>query len=86
MLELSENVVLNCSHENGTRTSYRWFKGAEPLANHSRFLLSPDRRLLTITRVLMADEDVYSCWVENAVSSAASAPIRLSVYRESEPA
>lgn len=84
MLELSENIVLNCSHENGTRTTYRWFKGGKPLTNDSRFLLSPDRKLLTITRVLMADEDIYSCSVENPVSSVTSLPIRLSVYSESD--
>lgn len=84
VLELSENVILNCSHDNGTRPTYRWFKGGKPLTNESRFLLSPDRKLLTITRVLMADEDVYSCSVENPVSSVTSGPIRLSVYRESE--
>uniref|UniRef100_H3CQA2 Hepatic and glial cell adhesion molecule n=1 Tax=Tetraodon nigroviridis TaxID=99883 RepID=H3CQA2_TETNG len=83
VLELSENVVLNCSHENGTRTAYRWFKGGKPLTNDSRFLLSPDRKLLTITRVLMADEDVYSCSVENPVSSVTSRPVRLTVYSES---
>lgn len=82
VLELSENVVLNCSHENGTRTTYRWFKGGKPLTNESRFLLSPDRKLLTITRVLMADEDIYSCTVENPVNNMTSTPIRLTVYSE----
>lgn len=85
LLELSENVVLNCSHENGTRATYRWFRGGEPLVHDSRFLLSPDHKLLTITRVLMADEDVYSCSVENPVSSGTSLPIRLTVYSESDP-
>ncbi|XP_011609487.1 hepatocyte cell adhesion molecule-like [Takifugu rubripes] len=83
VLELSENIVLNCSHENGTRTTYRWFKGGKPLTNESRFLLSPDRKLLTITRVLMADEDIYSCTVENPVNNMTSMPIRLTVYRRS---
>lgn len=82
MLELSENVVLNCSHQNGTRTSYRWFKGGKPVTNDSRFLLSPDRKLLTITRVLMADEDIYSCTVENPVNNVTSVPVRLTVYSE----
>ncbi|XP_026037568.1 hepatic and glial cell adhesion molecule isoform X2 [Maylandia zebra] len=35
LLELSENVVLNCSHDNGTRTTYRWFKGGKLLTNET---------------------------------------------------
>ncbi len=80
VLELSENVVLNCSHDNGTRTTYRWFKGGKPLTNVTRFILSPDQKLLTITRVLMADDDIYSCTVENPVGNMTSLPIRLTVY------
>lgn len=80
VLELSENVFLNCSHDNGTRTTYRWFKGGKPLTNVTRFVLSPDKKLLTITRVLMADDDIYSCTVENPVGSVTSPPIRLTVY------
>lgn len=83
VLELSENVILNCSHDNGTRTTYKWFKGGKPLANMTRFVLSPDNKLLTITRVLMADDDVYSCSVENPVGNMTSLPLRLSVYSES---
>ncbi|KAM9348213.1 hepatic and glial cell adhesion molecule b [Symphorus nematophorus] len=83
VLELSENVVLNCSHDNGTRTTYRWFKGGKPLTNVTRFVLSPDQKLLTITRVLMADDDIYSCIVENPVGNMTSLPIRLTVYRRS---
>ncbi|XP_037323591.2 hepatic and glial cell adhesion molecule-like [Pungitius pungitius] len=83
VLELSENVVLNCSHDNGTRTAYRWFKGGKPLTNVTRFTLSPEQKFLTITRVLMADDDVYSCAVENPVGNVTSLPIRLTVYRRS---
>ncbi|XP_036975582.1 hepatocyte cell adhesion molecule-like isoform X2 [Acanthopagrus latus] len=83
VLELSENVILNCSHDNGTRTTYRWFKGGKPLTNVTRFMLSPDQKLLTITRVLMADDDIYSCAVENPVGNMTSLPIRLTVYRRS---
>uniref|UniRef100_A0A8C9Z0J8 Hepatic and glial cell adhesion molecule n=1 Tax=Sander lucioperca TaxID=283035 RepID=A0A8C9Z0J8_SANLU len=83
VLELSENVVLNCSHENGTRTTYRWFKGGKPLTNMTRFVLSPDQKFLTITRVLMGDDDTYSCAVENPVGNVTSLPIRLTVYRRS---
>lgn len=82
VLELSENVVLNCSHDNGTRTAYRWSKGGKPLINVTRFMLSPDQKFLTITRVLMADGDIYSCTVENPVGSMTSLPIRLTVYSE----
>ncbi|XP_060912418.1 hepatic and glial cell adhesion molecule-like [Labrus mixtus] len=83
VLELSQNVILNCSHDNGTRTTYRWFKGGKPLSNVTRFLLSPDQKLLTITRVLMADDDIYSCAVENPVGNMTSLPLRLTVYRRS---
>ncbi|XP_054482470.1 hepatic and glial cell adhesion molecule b [Anoplopoma fimbria] len=83
VLELSENVILNCSHDNGTRTAYKWFKGGKPVTNVTRFVLSPDQKLLTITRVLMADDDIYSCTVENPVGNMTSVPIRLTVYRRS---
>ncbi|XP_056267286.1 hepatic and glial cell adhesion molecule-like [Pseudoliparis swirei] len=83
VLERSENVILNCSHDNGTRTAYRWFKGGKPLTNVTRYLLSPDQKLLTIARVLMADDDIYSCTVENPVGNMTSLPIRLTVYRRS---
>ncbi|KAM6983526.1 LOW QUALITY PROTEIN: hepatic and glial cell adhesion molecule-like [Tautogolabrus adspersus] len=83
VLELNQNVILNCSHDNGTRTTYRWFKGGKPLSNVTRFLLSPDQKLLTITRVLMADDDIYSCTVENPVGNVTSLPLRLTVYRRS---
>ncbi|XP_032390246.1 hepatocyte cell adhesion molecule [Etheostoma spectabile] len=83
VLELSENVILNCSHDNGTRTTYRWFKGGKPLTNMTRFVLSPDQKFLTITRVLMGDDDTYSCAVENPVGNMTSLPIRLTVYRRS---
>lgn len=80
VLELSENVVLNCSHDNGTRTTYKWFKGGKPVTNVTRFMLSSDQKFLTITRVLMADDDIYSCTVENPVGNMTSLPIRLTVY------
>ncbi|XP_028277384.1 hepatocyte cell adhesion molecule-like isoform X2 [Parambassis ranga] len=83
VLELSENIILNCSHDNGTRTIYRWFKGGKPVSNETRFVLSPDQKILTITRVLMVDDDVYSCTVENPVGNVTSLPIRLTVYRRS---
>ncbi|XP_024921248.1 hepatocyte cell adhesion molecule-like isoform X2 [Cynoglossus semilaevis] len=83
ILELSENVVLNCSHENGTRPTYGWFRGGKPQSNETRFSLSPDKKLLTISRVLMADDDIYSCTVENPVGNVTSIPFRLTVYRRS---
>lgn len=80
VLELSENVMLNCSHENGTRTTYKWFKGGKPLTNETRFLMSADQKILTIKRVLMTDDDIYSCTVENPIGHNTSLPIRLTVY------
>lgn len=80
VLERSENVILNCSHDNGTRTTYGWFKGGKPLTNETRFVLSPDQKLLTIPRVMMADDDVYVCTVQNPVSNMTSLPVRLTVY------
>ncbi|XP_034768739.2 hepatic and glial cell adhesion molecule-like isoform X1 [Acipenser ruthenus] len=83
VLELSENFFLNCTHEIGTKARYSWLKGGKPLANDSRLLLSHDQKILTITRVMMADDDIYSCTVENPISSMKSIPIKLTVYRRS---
>ncbi|KAJ8388321.1 hypothetical protein AAFF_G00134750 [Aldrovandia affinis] len=83
VLELSEHFTLNCSHDNGTKAIYHWLKGGKPLANDSRLQLSPDHKILTITRVLMPDDDIYSCSVENPISSMRSPPIKLTVYRRS---
>ncbi|NXR17556.1 HECAM protein, partial [Cinclus mexicanus] len=83
VLELSEFFTLNCSHENGTKPTYTWLKDGRPLSNDSRLLLSPDQKILTITRVLMADDDVYSCLVENPISHGRSVPVKLTVYRRS---
>lgn len=83
VLELSEAFALNCSHENGTKPSYTWLKGGKPLLNDSRMLLSPDQKVLTITRVLMEDDDLYSCVVENPISQGRSLPIKITVYSES---
>ncbi|NXU47707.1 HECAM protein, partial [Turnix velox] len=83
VLELSESFSLNCSHQNGTKPSYTWLKDGRPLANDSRLLLSPDHKVLTITRVLMADDDLYSCLVENPISQGRSVPVKITVYRRS---
>ncbi|XP_042566260.1 hepatic and glial cell adhesion molecule a [Clupea harengus] len=83
VLELNELFALNCSHQTGTKASYSWTKGGKSLANDTRLLLSHDQRLLTIMRVLMSDDDVYSCSVENPISTMRSAPVRLTVYRRS---
>ncbi|XP_052553132.1 hepatocyte cell adhesion molecule isoform X2 [Tympanuchus pallidicinctus] len=83
VLELSEFFTLNCSHENGTKPTYTWLKDGRPLNNDSRLLLSPDQKILTITRVLMADDDIYSCLVENPISQGRSVPVKLTVYRRS---
>ncbi|KAK2492416.1 hypothetical protein MC885_002565 [Smutsia gigantea] len=83
VLELSEAFTLNCSHENGTKPSYTWLKDSKPLLNDSRMLLSPDQKVLTITRVLMEDDDLYSCVVENPISQGRSLPVKITVYRRS---
>ncbi|XP_028825754.1 hepatic and glial cell adhesion molecule a [Denticeps clupeoides] len=83
VLELTELFTLNCSHETGTKASYSWLKGGKALTNDSHLLLSPDQRLITILRVLMSDDDVYSCTVENPISSMRSFPVKLTVYRRS---
>ncbi|XP_012865093.1 PREDICTED: hepatocyte cell adhesion molecule isoform X2 [Dipodomys ordii] len=83
VLELSEGFTLNCSHENGTKPSYTWLKDGKPLLNDSRMLLSPDQKVLTITRVLMEDDDLYSCVVENPISQVRSLPVKITVYRRS---
>ncbi|XP_036305390.1 hepatocyte cell adhesion molecule isoform X4 [Pipistrellus kuhlii] len=83
VLELSEAFTLNCSHENGTKPSYTWLKDGKPLLNDSRMLLSSDQKVLTITRVLMEDDDLYSCVVENPISQGRSLPIKITVYKRS---
>ncbi|KAF7470744.1 Hypothetical predicted protein [Marmota monax] len=85
VLELSEAFTLNCSHENGTKPSYTWLKDGKPLLNDSRMLLSPDQKVLTITRVLMEDDDLYSCVVENPISQVRSLPVKITVYTDTLP-
>lgn len=80
VLEYSEYFNLHCSHDNGTKPSYSWQKGGKVLTNDSRLLLSHDQKVLTISRVLMSDDDTYSCTVENPISSVKSTPVRLTVY------
>lgn len=80
VLELSEHFTLNCSHDNGTNAKYSWQKGGKPLTNETRLQLSPDQKLLTIVRVLMVDDDIYGCAVENPIGSMKSLPIKLTVY------
>uniref|UniRef100_A0A3B3WWS4 Ig-like domain-containing protein n=1 Tax=Poecilia mexicana TaxID=48701 RepID=A0A3B3WWS4_9TELE len=83
VLEYSEHFHLHCSHDNGTKPTYSWLKGGKVLTNDSRLLLSHDQKVLTISRVLMSDDDVYACTVENPISSMKSIPVRLTVYRRS---
>lgn len=81
VLELTEHFTLNCSHDTGTKTVYSWFKGDKLLfSNESRLVLSPDQKVLTIVRVLMVDDDIYSCHVENPIGTMKSMPIKLTVY------
>ncbi|KAM5132161.1 hepatic and glial cell adhesion molecule [Mantella aurantiaca] len=83
VLELTENFTLNCIHDNGTKPVYTWLKGGKIMANDSRILLSPDLRVMTISRVTIADDEVYICLVENPISSGRSGPFKLTVYRRS---
>ncbi|KAM4567057.1 hepatic and glial cell adhesion molecule a [Odontesthes bonariensis] len=83
VLEYSESFHLHCSHDNGTKPIYNWLKGDKVLTNDSRLLLSHDQKVLTILRVLMSDDDVYVCTVENPISSMKSIPVKLTVYRRS---
>ncbi|XP_072319199.1 hepatic and glial cell adhesion molecule a isoform X2 [Eucyclogobius newberryi] len=83
VLEYSEYFHLHCSHDNGTKPIYGWVKGGKELANDSRLILSHDQKVLTISRVLMSDDDVYICTVENLISSMKSTPVKLTVYRRS---
>ncbi|XP_076832914.1 hepatic and glial cell adhesion molecule a [Brachyhypopomus gauderio] len=83
VLELTELFTLNCTHDGGTKPIYSWLKGGKPLTNDSRLLLSHDQKVLTITRVMLSDDDVYVCTVENPISTMKSLPVRLTVYRRS---
>ncbi|KAL3991962.1 endoglin [Sarotherodon galilaeus] len=83
VLEYSEHFNLHCSHDNGTKPAYSWLKGGKVLTNDSRLLLSHDQKVLTISRVLMSDDDIYTCTVENPISNMKSIPVRLTVYRRS---
>ncbi|XP_038155557.1 hepatic and glial cell adhesion molecule a [Cyprinodon tularosa] len=83
VLEYSEHFNLHCSHDNGTKPIYSWLKGGKVLTNDTRLLLSHDQKVLTISRVLMSDDDIYACTVENPISSMKSIPVRLTVYRRS---
>ncbi|KAM9734006.1 hepatic and glial cell adhesion molecule a [Menidia menidia] len=83
VLEYSEHFNLHCSHDNGTKPIYNWLKGGKVLTNDSRLLLSHDQKVLTILRVLMSDDDVYACTVENPISSMKSIPVKITVYRRS---
>ncbi|XP_053546884.1 hepatocyte cell adhesion molecule [Bombina bombina] len=83
VLELSEHFTLNCSHEHGTKPTYTWLKDKKPMNNDSRILFSQDRKTLTISKIQMSDDNIYSCMVENPISSSHSGPIKLTVYKRS---
>ncbi|XP_069598919.1 hepatic and glial cell adhesion molecule [Ranitomeya imitator] len=83
VLELTENLTMSCVHENGTKPLYTWLKAGKTLINDSRILLSPNHQVVTITRVLMSDDEIYNCLVENPISSGRSSPIKMTVYRRS---
>ncbi|XP_035536350.1 hepatic and glial cell adhesion molecule a [Morone saxatilis] len=81
VLEYSEHFNIHCSHDNGTKPVYGWLKGGKVLMNDSRLMLSHDQKVLTISRVLMSDDDIYTCTVENPISSMKSIPVKLTVYK-----
>lgn len=83
VLEYSEFFSIHCSHDEGTKPIYSWLKGDKVLTNDTRLLLSHDQKVLTIVRVLMADDDIYTCMVDNPISSTKSMPVKLTVYRRS---
>ncbi|KAM6972867.1 hepatic and glial cell adhesion molecule a [Aplochiton taeniatus] len=83
VLEFNEHFHLHCSHDNGTKPSYGWQKGGKVLTNDTRLLLSRDQKVLTILRVLISDDDIYACTVDNPIGSKKSVPVRLTVYRRS---
>ncbi|XP_059389131.1 hepatic and glial cell adhesion molecule-like [Carassius carassius] len=83
VLELTELFILNCTHDSGTKPTYSWLKGGKSLTNDSHLLLSHNQKVLTISRVVMSDDDVYCCRVENPISSMKSLPVKLTVYRRS---
>uniref|UniRef100_A0A8C2K6U4 Hepatic and glial cell adhesion molecule a n=1 Tax=Cyprinus carpio TaxID=7962 RepID=A0A8C2K6U4_CYPCA len=83
VLELTEFLILICTHDSGTKPTYSWQKGGKSLTNDSRLLLSHDQKVLTTSRVVMSDDDVYSCKGENPISSMKSLPVKLTVYRRS---
>ncbi|XP_075046503.1 hepatic and glial cell adhesion molecule [Mixophyes fleayi] len=83
VLELAENFTLTCDHDNGTKPIYTWLKDGKSLTNDSRILLSHNHRVMTITKVLLPDDNIYTCLVKNPISSGRSAPIKLTVYRRS---
>lgn len=80
VLEYSEYFNLHCSHNNGTKPAYSWLKGGKLLTNDSRLMMSHNQKVLTILRVLMSDDDIYACLVENPISSVKSLPVKLTVY------
>ena len=81
VLEYSEFFSIHCAHNEGTKPIYSWTKGDNVLTNDTRLLLSHDQKVLTIVRVLMADDDIYTCTVDNPISSTRSVPVKLTVYR-----
>ncbi|KAM4015998.1 hepatic and glial cell adhesion molecule isoform 2-T2 [Anomaloglossus baeobatrachus] len=83
VLELTENLTMSCVHDNGTKPLYTWLKAGKTLINDSRILLSPNHQVVTITRVIMSDDEIYNCLVENPISSGRSSPIKITVYRRS---
>ncbi|XP_067318553.1 carcinoembryonic antigen-related cell adhesion molecule 6-like [Anolis sagrei] len=69
--EILEGVAttLTCSAAKGSDVSFFWFKGDEILGNKDHISLSNDSSVLTFNRTLREDSGVYTCLVNNSVSS-----------------
>ncbi|XP_067318552.1 carcinoembryonic antigen-related cell adhesion molecule 6-like [Anolis sagrei] len=62
-------TTLTCSSTNGSEVSFFWFKRDQILESDNRVSLSNNSRVLTFNRTLRQDSGVYTCLVNNSVSS-----------------
>ncbi|KAB1254913.1 Hepatocyte cell adhesion molecule [Camelus dromedarius] len=72
---------LNCSLRMAPRPATPGLKDGKPLLNDSG-ILSPDQKVLTITRVLMEDDDLYSWWWRTPSARATPPPVKITVYSD----
>ncbi|XP_067316904.1 carcinoembryonic antigen-related cell adhesion molecule 6-like [Anolis sagrei] len=62
-------TTLTCSAAKGSEVSFFWFKGDRILESDDRVSLSNDSRVLTFNTTLRQDLGVYTCLVNNSLSS-----------------